>query len=239
MHREDFESRLAGLTRSDAYSVSRQDVIEDQKRRWIFHVHREPPLVEWGALIGECVFNFRSALDHLAFDLAVAHTGYPLPQGVEEKMRVPDLLAASTEDSGARRPNWRCPSRGSASHRADAAVRSKGSSRAQVPRRSPQLRQASNAASGRRAKHRGCLLRRPARLRGLRQSRPAERWRPSRSDSTERRARPRPNPNFHFGVAFSQTGPGAKAPDVETTLRWIGQHIERGVIEPLRPFLQR
>jgi hypothetical protein len=74
MHREDFESRLAGLTRSDAYSVSRQDVIEDQKRRWIFHVHREPPLVEWGALIGECLFNFRSALDHLAFDLAVAHT---------------------------------------------------------------------------------------------------------------------------------------------------------------------
>jgi hypothetical protein len=37
------------------------------------------------------------------------------------------------------------------------------------------------------------------------------------------------NRNFHFGVAFSQTGPGAKAPDVETTLRWIGQHIKRGV----------
>jgi hypothetical protein len=45
------------------------------------------------------------------------------------------------------------------------------------------------------------------------------------------------NPNFSYGVAFSQTGPGAKAPDVALTLSWIGAHIERGVIEPLLPFL--
>jgi hypothetical protein len=75
MHREDFERRLYRFAHSNAYSVSRQDEVEDEKRRWIFHARRQPPLIRWGALIGECLFNYRSALDHLAYDLAVAHTG--------------------------------------------------------------------------------------------------------------------------------------------------------------------
>jgi hypothetical protein len=45
------------------------------------------------------------------------------------------------------------------------------------------------------------------------------------------------NPSFRFGVAFSETGPGATAPDVTTTLSWIGQHIEKGVIPDLLPYL--
>ena len=45
------------------------------------------------------------------------------------------------------------------------------------------------------------------------------------------------DPNFTFGVGFSKTGPGAKAPDVVQTLSWIGTHIQVGVIEPLLPFL--
>jgi hypothetical protein len=45
------------------------------------------------------------------------------------------------------------------------------------------------------------------------------------------------DPHFTFGVAFSKTGPWAKAPDVEQTLRWIGGHIEKSVMEPLLPYL--
>src|SRR5207237_8622443 len=45
------------------------------------------------------------------------------------------------------------------------------------------------------------------------------------------------DPSFTFGVAFSEAGPGATAPDVGQTLRWIGLHIEQRVIEPLLPFL--
>lgn len=45
------------------------------------------------------------------------------------------------------------------------------------------------------------------------------------------------DPSFTFGVAFSQSGPGAKAPNVVMTLGWIGSHIENAVIEPLVPFL--
>lgn len=55
----------------------------------------------------------------------------------------------------------------------------------------------------------------------------------SLSDEKKRDA----DPQFTFGVAFSETGPGAAAPDAVATLNWIGQHIEVGVIEPLAPYL--
>ena len=53
------------------------------------------------------------------------------------------------------------------------------------------------------------------------------------TDDSERQQ----DPNFSFGIAFSEAGPGAGAPDVAETLNWIGLHIERGVIAPLLPFL--
>jgi hypothetical protein len=37
----------------------------------VFEVLDTPPSVEWAALIGDCLFN-RSALDHFAYDLAIA-----------------------------------------------------------------------------------------------------------------------------------------------------------------------
>lgn len=88
MHREDFERRVKRFVHSKAYTADRHDDMEAGKRRWIVQVHKRPPLIEWGALIGECLFNFRSALDHLAFDLAVAHSG-PLAPGVEETSEFP------------------------------------------------------------------------------------------------------------------------------------------------------
>lgn len=48
---------------------------------------------------------------------------------------------------------------------------------------------------------------------------------------------PDQNPNFTYGVAFDQSGPGAKAGDVVTALAWIGWHIEDRVIQPLLTFL--
>lgn len=39
-------------------------------------------------LIGDCLHNLRSALDHLAFDLAIANLG-TLPQGIEESSAFP------------------------------------------------------------------------------------------------------------------------------------------------------
>src|SRR4051812_28970000 len=89
MHRQDFERRADRFIHTNAYSVVRYDDVEAGKRLWIAHVHKRPPVVRWGALIGECLFNFRSALDHLAYDLAVAYTRFPLPSEVEENSAFP------------------------------------------------------------------------------------------------------------------------------------------------------
>jgi hypothetical protein len=48
----------------------------------------QPP-DRWGALIGDCLFNLRAALDHLAFDLAFAFARGPLSKGVTERSEFP------------------------------------------------------------------------------------------------------------------------------------------------------
>jgi hypothetical protein len=53
---------------------------------------REPP-TKLPLRIGECVYAYRSALDHLAYRLAVVHTGDPLPRKIEESSMFP--IAAS------------------------------------------------------------------------------------------------------------------------------------------------
>jgi hypothetical protein len=87
--REDLQGRVQRFVHTNAYKAVRQDDVEAGKRRWIVQVRKQPPLIEWGGLIGECLFNFRSALDHLAYDLAVAHSGSPLPTKVEERSEFP------------------------------------------------------------------------------------------------------------------------------------------------------
>jgi hypothetical protein len=49
---------------------------------------REPP-PKLSLRIGECVYAYRSALDHLAYRLAVAHSGDPLPHKIEETSMFP------------------------------------------------------------------------------------------------------------------------------------------------------
>ncbi len=40
-------------------------------------------------LVGDCIFNFRACLDHLAYSLAVAHTGEPLPADMAKASEFP------------------------------------------------------------------------------------------------------------------------------------------------------
>ena len=50
-------------------------------------VRRPPP--EWGILIGDCVHHYRSALDHLAFQLLVANTKGRIPARVAKRSEFP------------------------------------------------------------------------------------------------------------------------------------------------------
>lgn len=47
-------------------------------------------------LIGECAYSFRSALDHLAYQLATLHSGMPLPPKVERASAFP-IFKSGTE----------------------------------------------------------------------------------------------------------------------------------------------
>ncbi len=50
---------------------------------------REQPKAQWALAVGDCLYGFRSALDHLAFELAEHHTGTPLPCEVAKNSEFP------------------------------------------------------------------------------------------------------------------------------------------------------
>jgi hypothetical protein len=236
MHREDFERRVERFINTGAYSVIRQDNVEDQKRLWIFQAHKRPPLARWGALIGECLFSFRSALDHLAYDLAVAYTG--------------TLNAKQERESEFPIFHWRAPKKRELDSRIGAVH---PDARRLIETMQPYGRTDRAALKYLDVlhnfdKHRTLHLVLGVSLGAsyfgetlefvdfinfgsLKHGDPLAQipLRPEIEDHGD--------PHFIFGVAFDKTGPGAKAPDVPMTLRWIGGHIDRGVIEPLLPYL--
>jgi hypothetical protein len=70
----------------------------DEQRRPILRLGeeaRQPP-PDWGVVIGECVYNFHSALDHLALQLAVANTRGRLPKTIAESSAFP-IFSRGTE----------------------------------------------------------------------------------------------------------------------------------------------
>jgi hypothetical protein len=50
---------------------------------------RDDPPLEWSLRVGECLYNFRSSLDQLAFELAECYTGSPLPGKVADSSAFP------------------------------------------------------------------------------------------------------------------------------------------------------
>ncbi|HSZ03977.1 MAG TPA: hypothetical protein VK778_02105 [Solirubrobacteraceae bacterium] len=50
---------------------------------------REQPNPQWALDIGDCLYGFRSSLDHLAFELAEHHTAAPLPSNIAKDTEFP------------------------------------------------------------------------------------------------------------------------------------------------------
>jgi len=235
MHREDFERRVKRFGNSGAYTEIRQDDVEARKRRWIVQIDRRPPLIRWGALIGECLFNFRSALDHLVYDLAVANKGHPLPARVEENVEFPIFTKRAPDSEelhkrigtlkpGAQRLIERMQPYGRKNR---AALKYLHELQNFDKHRTLHLVVAVTTTvtyfgdlefdflNVGPLKHDDILAEAPI-----------------AGDSESQQ-----NPKFSYGVAFSEAGPGAKARDVVQTLDLIGRHIERHVIPPLLTFL--
>jgi hypothetical protein len=73
---------------SDPLRITRQS--QRNGREHIFRVRYriQPAVWRWGILLGDALFNLRRALDHLAFALAIAHTGKNPPDD-EDKLAFP------------------------------------------------------------------------------------------------------------------------------------------------------
>jgi hypothetical protein len=237
MHREDFESRSRRFAHTNAYSVVRQDDIKAQNRLWILHVHKRPPLTRWGALIGECLFDFRSALDHLAYDLAVAYSGFPLQPQVEERSEFPIFHKRRPQKRelddriGAVHPDARrlIETMQPYGRKDRAALKYLDALHNFDKHRTLHLvvtQSTGVSAYGELLGLMDFINFGPLKDRDKLAQMPLK-------DAVQNDQ----DPHFSFGVAFPKSGPGAKAPDVAQTLRWIGDHIEGGVIKPLLPFL--
>jgi hypothetical protein len=75
-HLEAVKEMVDGFCESNFYSTTCE---LDKKRRLIVRAKDvEDPPPELGVVVGDCVFNYRSALDQFAYALAAAHTD-PLP----------------------------------------------------------------------------------------------------------------------------------------------------------------
>src|SRR4051794_5821926 len=96
LHREDFERRVRRFLSDGGYSAESSDDPAAGERVWVVRINKQPPLISWGALIGDCLFNFRSALDH-----PCSRSGHrPYRRATSNQSRgivcVPHLLAPST-----------------------------------------------------------------------------------------------------------------------------------------------
>src|SRR3954451_21297945 len=79
LHRRDFDRRVNRFLETQSYQIVREDDTKTGKTSWRVKVLNSPPLVRWGGLAGEILYDLRSALDQLANALAIAHTGDTLP----------------------------------------------------------------------------------------------------------------------------------------------------------------
>jgi hypothetical protein len=75
------------LRDEDSYSMVAE--FDDQRRPLLRVEHARRPPPEISILIGECVYNLHSALDHLAFQLAVANTSGRLPKAIADTSAFP------------------------------------------------------------------------------------------------------------------------------------------------------
>lgn len=81
-HLEDLEARARAFYATNPYTTSVHHDHETSEFRITLERSEQPPL-EWGAIVGEVLYNLRSALDHLAWELARLDSGREPPSNTE------------------------------------------------------------------------------------------------------------------------------------------------------------
>lgn len=84
-HFDALQSSLRAFTDDpEAYSVTKE--VHAKNGLYIFRlkVHRKPPMTAWALMLGDCIHNLRSALDHFFWVLVVRHHNGSEPEGLYE-----------------------------------------------------------------------------------------------------------------------------------------------------------
>jgi hypothetical protein len=91
-HLENLEEILDAWLDENPYKTwSEPDADSTKKLLWVEVVKPPPSAEELSPIIGDCIHNLRSALDNLAFELALAHTGASLSSKIEGDSGFPIL----------------------------------------------------------------------------------------------------------------------------------------------------
>jgi len=110
VHEHSLQRELSGLFPGGYYVITPE--IHDNGHRHVYRA-QHPPLADpqWSAIVGDCIHNLRSALDHLAFQLVrlsgrepTTKTQFPIhdhrPRGkwFSHKERLPDIRPGVTRE---------------------------------------------------------------------------------------------------------------------------------------------
>jgi hypothetical protein len=101
-HIEAVEDAIQGWLQSDAYTIT-EDVEAETGDHVLVAKVVEPFGQDWPLVIGDAVHNLRSALDHIAYQLALGgyqtqHHGGPIPLGHQRRIMFP-VVATSNNPS--------------------------------------------------------------------------------------------------------------------------------------------
>jgi hypothetical protein len=103
-HAQNLENAIRDWLRDEEpYRITSEDNPARGERVDRLEVVQQPPS-ELSLIIGDALHNLRSALDNLAYDLARAHTGEPLPDDIAAKSEFPIFISrAMTSGEWARK----------------------------------------------------------------------------------------------------------------------------------------
>jgi hypothetical protein len=89
-HLNSLQAEVQGWLTGNPYRLVKE--FDAQRGEHVVRVEilDEPPAT-FGLIVGDCLHNLRSALDNLVYELAVAHSGFPLSKSIEGDSAFPIL----------------------------------------------------------------------------------------------------------------------------------------------------
>ncbi len=76
-HLESYEDVLPDFRKSQPYSWASETDLDTGDKVWRVRGQPTAPPFHWNVIIGDCLYNFRSALDHLAWQLVLVNGSTP------------------------------------------------------------------------------------------------------------------------------------------------------------------